>query len=38
LDGELDGMAQPTQLHLDLEGEPTGKPVSIEQQQQPRSD
>jgi hypothetical protein len=35
LDGQLDRMAQPTNLHLDLEGEPAGQPVGVQQQQQP---
>jgi hypothetical protein len=34
LDGQLDRMAQPAHLDLDLEGEPAGEPVGVQQQQQ----
>jgi hypothetical protein len=33
VDGELDRMAQPTHLCLDLEGEPAGEAVGVQQQQ-----
>jgi hypothetical protein len=35
LDGELDRVAEPAHLDLDLEREPAGEPVGIQQQQQP---
>ena len=38
LDGDLDRVAQATHLDLDLEGEPAGEPVGVQQQQQPRGD
>jgi hypothetical protein len=38
LDGQLDGMAEPTHLDLDLQGEPAVEPVGVQQQQQPRGD
>jgi hypothetical protein len=35
LDGHFDGVAQPAHLDLDLEGEPAGQPMGVQQQQQP---
>jgi hypothetical protein len=32
LDGQLDRMPQPTHLGLDLEGEPAGDAVGVQQQ------
>jgi hypothetical protein len=38
LDGHFDRVAQPAQLHLDLEGEPAGEAVGVQQHQQPGGD
>jgi hypothetical protein len=38
LDGQLDRMPQPTGLNLDLEGQPAGEPVSVQQYEQPGGD
>jgi hypothetical protein len=35
LDGQFDRVPQPAGLDLDLEGEPTGKPVGVQQHEQP---
>jgi hypothetical protein len=38
LDGQLDRVAQPAQLHLDLEREPAGEAMGVQQHQQPGGD
>ena len=35
MDGQLDGVPEPVGLDLDLEGEPAGEPIGVQQHQQP---